>query len=184
MTHQRTIIRNRLREILVAANVAGGNVRNDGLLVETLALKDLPALGIWMMDDEVTAEDPGPRRRTREVMTLFRGVVVPGDDVQDKLDQLERDVMDVLDADRYLGGNPRQYTNNVRLDGVSISLISIGQQVTGYIEIGYVMEYLDYAPEFEIVTNPFQTLDTTYNINGNTDPGNQPGDRQTFPGGP
>jgi hypothetical protein len=184
MTHPRTIIRNRIQEILVAANVAGGNVRSDGLIVETLIEKDLPVVGIWIPSDNVDAEDPGPRRRTNTVQVFLQCVVVPGDDVQDKVDALEMDIMAVLDRNRYLDGDPREYTNDSRKVGSSIALMAMGDRVTGFLELEYTMEYLDHAPAFETATTPFQKLEGTYNPNGTTDPGDQPSDLQTFPGAP
>lgn len=181
MIHQRTIIRNRLAEILTAGGVV--NVKTQPLSLLTLILHDLPTLGIMMMSDTVVEETAGPRERTNEIAVVFEGVVVPGDDTADKMDALDRQVMDVLDADRYLGGTPREYTLDVRRQGAEMVHIRVGEQPTGYLATTYVFEYLDRSPEPATVPDSLKTLDTTYNPDGNTDPGNQPGDRQTFPGG-
>lgn len=183
--HPRTLIRTTLQAILIAAGtVAGSNVLREPLALNSLRAKDLPVIGIWMPEEDVTEQLPDQaRERTRELAVTIEAVVSPGDDVDVRLDDIAYEIERALDADRYLrppmpppGYQPGDIATDSRLTSTTMVQIRTGEQMTGYVGMLWAIEYRENAFVPPVDPDEFLIAGTTYNPNGNTDPGNQPQD--------
>lgn len=168
--HPETLIRREVEALLLAAGtVAGTNVFPSRKT--NLRPNEKPAIAIYMLetDSELRSEAPRLHKRTATMgveLMLDSGIDI--DDVDEPMDAFRLQVEDVLDYNRYLLGN----ADNLLPTGTSTAILPSGDRVTAYALLSYAVTYNQCTPEPASAV-PFEKAETTYNIDGAVDPGNQ-----------
>jgi hypothetical protein len=149
-------------------------------------------IAIWQTSEAVTEQLPDQaRERTQEVRTSIEGVVLFGDDVADRMDDLDLEIRAAIDADRYLrppvpppGYKDGDIATDSRLTDTILTKTKTGDGFGGYLGMLWLIEYRDFAHVPPVAPDEFLIAGTTYDPNAATDPGDQPGDEVLVRGAP
>jgi hypothetical protein len=166
--------------LLIAANTDAGasiypsrktNFRRD----------ELPAIGVYMLEMDATLRDEAPRAYTNEavmVCELWMQSGLPIDQVYNPLLALEWQVIEALSFNRYLV----ECVDDFVFTGTDRNLNPSGERTVGESLVSHLVSYNMETPAPASAV-PFEQANTTYNPDGNTDPGNQPEDQVELEGG-
>jgi len=144
---------------------------------------ELPAIGVYSLstDAEVRTESPrGYKNQAVVVCELWLESGLPIDTVMDPLLDLEWQVIRALSFNRYI--LDVECVSDFRLTGADRTLDPSGQRTTGESLVSFLVTYETEA-ETDASAVPFEVAQTTYDIDGNTDPGDQAEDRVELEGG-
>jgi hypothetical protein len=172
MAHQRQLIREAVKTLLVAAATAAGSRVYES---RTVALKqtELPAIAVYTLQEEV---DPGsansaPRELKRTLELAVEGAVKGTANVDDALDALAAQVECAMARDETFGGK----AGDSFLSATEIDLADDGRQPIGLVRLVYSVTYRTYAPDEDCATptDDFNTADVKYSLGGDVHPDNQ-----------
>lgn len=142
----------------------------------------LPAIGVFMLETDVEVRAQAPRAYKNSAVMVCELWVEGGlaiDTAYRPLMEFEHQVVQALgfDPDAFDDLDVTDFAHT----GNSRNLMPSGERTTGEDLVSFLVIY-----ETEAKTGatalPFLTANTTYDINGTTDPGNQPQDRVELEG--
>jgi hypothetical protein len=163
MPHQRQVIRQAVRDLLVAADTGAAD-RVYGSRKLPWRNLDLPVLNVLTPDEESDDQGTAPRELTRKLTLVIEGWVTANEYVDDAMDALAYQVEQAMHADPDLGDA-----------AVDLVLVSTDTQVgiegdrqMGLVELTYLVTYRTLAPEPENDDDmdDFDTAVTDYDENG------------------
>lgn len=159
MAHQRQVIRHYVRDLLTAGNTAACN-RVTATRINPYRTGELPAISVYTLEDTVDQErsNTAPREYTRDLKLEIAGWVTPGDDVDDRMDDLALEIETLMDGDIYLGDNAA----DSMLEATAMGVRGEGDAIMGLVTLTYRVRYTNLAPEAPTGLSDFLTADVKY----------------------
>lgn len=175
--HQRQIIREAIRDALVAANTSAGSRVYETRVVPWHRV-ELPAIAVYTLNETVAPESKttGPRVLQRLSHLEVVAAVEASANVDDALDAIALEIERAMHADETFGGA----CGRSILTSSELAVEVEGQKPLGFLSLIYEVTYYTDAPEAADVTlDDLSTVDTKYDL-GNAQPaGDQAEDTQT-----
>lgn len=170
MAHQRQLIREYLRDILLGETDAEDRVT--ATRINPYRKGDLPAISVYTLEETVDQEqsNTAPREYTRNLKVEIAGWVTPGDGVDAAMDDLALQIETVIDGDRYLGDPTTgdDLAAETMLEGTTMSIKAEGDALTALVTLTYTVTYRNLAPVAPTELDDFLTADATYPLDGST----------------
>lgn len=180
--HHRTLVRNTIRDVLIAANTAAGSRVYTNRVTSGREIEK-PLISIYVLEESVDVDSSvtSPRELKRTIPLMIECHLegdevdnVPTDSsISDALDDIAEQIETAMHADPYfhIAGEP--VVSESVLQGTEISFDPSGAKILGMIILTYEIMYQTLAPEAPTNLDDFTTADVTYNLNGNTAPADQ-----------
>jgi hypothetical protein len=133
--HPRTVIRHKIvEELIAAATQAGTRVYANRVL--PVAKSELPVILVYIQNEPTDRElDELPYNR--EPRTIIEALQKNGDDLDDKLDELAREIEMTFQGDKTLSG----LTDDFKLTNTNIAIKEEGGAMLGSISLTYNTPY-------------------------------------------
>lgn len=158
MPHQRQLIRQAVRDLLIGKTAAGTRVSTTRIY--PYRKPELPAISVYTLEETVNEEgsNTAPREYTRDLELEISGFVHGGADVDDAMDELALEIENAMAADPYLGGT----VGDSMLQGTTMGLTGDGDTLTGMVTLTYAVTYRTLAPEAPSGLDEFETAGVTH----------------------
>ncbi len=171
MTHQRKTIRSAVRSAVDGATAADDRVFPTR--VDPYRLKTLPAIGIYGLEESVDDDsaETYPRELTRRLSLVIEGWVAVGatpEPSDDLLDDLAEQIEAAMDADRFFGGAAADSI----LTDTTMERHTIGDRDMAMVALVYRITYRTDALLVPTLDD-FETVEATYNLGNEVDPGDE-----------
>lgn len=164
MAHQRKVIRDKVRDLLLGKTAAGTRVYATRVL--PLRKVEVAALAVYTTDERVAQESraTAPRELTRDLSLVIEGMALatPGVSVDDALDALILQVEAVMHADPRLGGTA---VDSI-LDTTETEIIEDGDRPMGWFALTYSVVYRDEEPALPADVKDFLRADVRQSLGG------------------
>jgi hypothetical protein len=160
MPHQRKVIRDAIRALLVGQTVADDRVTATRVL--PYRRSELPAISIYTLDETVHAESrtTAPRELSRELRLEIAGWVAHGAGMDDAMDALALEIETAMHADPYFGDAAADSI----LETTTMGVRGEGDSLTGLVTLTYAVTYQSPAPEAPTDLDDFLTAHVTHNL--------------------
>lgn len=166
MPHPRKLIRDAAKALLLGQTVAGTRVHKTRAV--PLRGGKLPALTLYTTSEAVdpSSQRTSPRELKRTVQLVIEGAVkatAPGEDIEDALDALAKEVERALHRDESLAGT----ADDSILTGTEVETAEEGEAVFGVVVLTYAVTY--YAFAVDAADGPqddFKTADIRHSLGG------------------
>lgn len=164
MAHPRKLIRQAVVALLAGATVAGTRVA--GTRVEPHKKSQLPAIGVYTLNDPVDDDASSEVEETHEVELEIAGWVLHTDavPVDDAMDDLAEQIEETMKTSPYLGGK----AGEVRLVGTTMEVLEDDARtspIVGIIVLTYAVTYhIDRAAPASL--DDFRSVDAKHRIVG------------------
>lgn len=166
--HQRTIIRNAAKAILLAAQTACGE-RVFASRARKLWPHEFPAMLVYTLTEDCSGHDSAPREVKRSLSLVIQ-IAIEGDTertpenegealADEQLDTICKQVEDALAADDTLNGT----VSDCMLMRTDIQLVEDGDDVTLAAIMTWTVEYYTYMPEY-VELDAFETQHQDWDI--------------------
>lgn len=160
MAHQRTLIRNAVKALLLNHTDAGTRVHTTQLI--PWQRSELPAASIYTLEESSDNQQTGPRSYKRELQLVVEiGIEAVETGMDDALDNLADQVERAMAVDYTLGNLAEDCT----LVQSEMEITVLGKRELGFMRLGYVVTYytdmVDLAPA---TLDDFDTADIHYNL--------------------
>lgn len=168
--HPETLIRREAVTLLVNAMTVA-ETRVSPSRRTNFRRNELPAIAVYMKDVDSEIRDEAPRSHKRTALMVVELRLESGaelDDVDEPLDAFRLQVENVLDFNRHLF----DCAENVVPSGTDQDYMSSGERTIGVALMSYLVSYNQFA-QLPSDAQPFTKAQTTYDLEGATDPGNQ-----------
>lgn len=170
MAHQRKIIRHAVRDLLISAATAAGS-RVQGTRVDPNKKSQLPAIGVYTLNDPVNEDTSSDGEDTHELEVEIAGWVAHTDAVpaDDAMDDLAEQIEAAMKSDPFLGGAVGG--KGVRLLGTVMEVVEINGRSdpqVGIVVLTYAVPYFTALDTGEPVDD-FLSVDATHQIVGAND---------------
>ena len=173
--HPRRLIREAVAAALVDKTRAGPRVfsnRPNALSQAPSALpgdtREFPAIIVYTRStrSEVFDESPRRYRHEAELFVECADEILPGDEIDDQLDQFEQEVSDALLLDDTLGGT----ADDLRFTGSTMAVRADGAQLLGACVLSFNAIYFTYAPaEGAQALDSLRHVHVEYSLDGGQD---------------
>lgn len=159
MAHQRKLIRHAVRDLLLAANTAAED-RVETTRVTTYRKGDLPAISVYTIDEAVDpkSKTTAPRELTRDLKLHIEAWVAPGDDADDRMDDLAEQIEAVMDFNWKLSDTAADSI----LESCTMSVRPDGDAYQGLLTLIYAVTYRTNAPEAPTGLDDFLRVDAKF----------------------
>jgi hypothetical protein len=177
--HQRTKIRNAVVARLVNRTDAGQRVF-PSRVTSLRRVKDLPAISVYMLTEDVDAEslNTAPRELTRQSPLIIEAWVNPGDDPDVAMDDLSEQIETAMHADPYFFDGPRFAANGITpidpaplplvsesyLTATEMELLEMGDRLMGFLAMTYLVTYRTLAPEADLGLVDFLRVEADHKL--------------------
>lgn len=160
--HQRKVIRHKVAALLKGSTDAGDRVYASRVL--PYRKLQLPAISVYTLDDDVTADSitTAPRELTRELSLVIECWVAAAENTDDSLDDIARQVESVMHADPYLAGDAADSILNT----TTMEVLEESERRLGFVSLAYQVIYRTLAPEAPDDLEDLETVHTEYNLGG------------------
>lgn len=139
--HQRQIIREKIRELLLQKTWAEKRVFSNRSA--SLFESELPAILLYTRDESARQFTEAPRQLRRQLNLSIQAICRLQDQVDDYLDQLALQIESVFNANPFLDGT----VADTLLTATEVEISSEGNMPIGSITLNYQVEYYQYTPE-------------------------------------
>lgn len=166
MSHQRTLIRDKVIELLKREKSPGVYPTDVGTKVFSSRIlpyweSELPCISVYNGPDRVTVLDEAPRRLQHDFSVNVEVVTKATDDLDDVLDKISRQVERVISVNDTLEG----CAADILLDNTSMTLRENGNELIGAAKIEFRAEYYtEWPEEVDLVLDDFNTANTQYDL--------------------
>ena len=99
---QRILIRNKIKEMLIAKTLCGNNVTQNRF--HKWREEKLPAISIYTLSETSEVWNVAPREYKRKLAIAVEILTIADDNIDDRLDEIAQQVENVLNTDISLGG--------------------------------------------------------------------------------
>lgn len=174
--HERKQLRDAVvAQLIAGATSAGARVRPSRM--EPPQTSELPAIGVYTPDEEVTGLATAPRELTRTAVVAIEAWVIAAQNLEDAFDALALQIETAMDTDLWLGGA----ANTSVLSGTSTGIQLDGARPMGMLRLEYTCVYKtdQRTAAAHAAREDFTTLDTRTNLNGAQATADQAEDLQT-----
>jgi hypothetical protein len=168
MPHQRAVIGEKIREILIAAETdAGDRVYLNRFI--TTRNRELPAILVYPLSETIdpASGSTAPRELTRNLELAIDGLVWGETDADAKMTELGDQIEAALHADPYLAGE----AGDSLLVDVDLGVETVGDRPVGRIAMTYAVTYRTAAPAAPEGLDDLETVHATTNVEGALDEG-------------
>lgn len=172
MAHPRKLIRQAVVALLIAANTAAGT-RVKGTRVDPIKKTDLPAIGVYTLNDAVVEDDSTETEEAHEIELEVACWVADTEalSMDDAMDDIADQVETAMKVDPYLGGK----SSDLRLVGTTMEAVEENGRVSPTIGIAvltYAVKYRSSLTADASALDDFTTVVATQKITGGVpDPG-------------
>lgn len=173
MPHQRQLIREAVKDALVAANTAAGSRVYKTRKVPH-RLPELPAISVYTLEESVDPESAttAPRYLTRRMQLMIEAVMEcdPDENIDDALDDMALEIERAMHADDSLDGTCMDSIPA----GTEIEVAIQGQREIGLLQLTYTVTYETNAPdEAPADLVDFETAHVSLNLDNDQDTADQ-----------
>lgn len=174
MAHQRQAIRKAVQAALVAASTSAGSRVLTTRMVPWHR-SELPAVGIYTLEETVDDKASGPRELTRSLQLAIEAGVNHADDAADDiLDALCLQIEQAMHVDFTFGGA----CSDSVLASTEIDVAEVGNRTVMVARMVYSVRYYTYAPDAADQTLPtLNTADVKYDLGDAQPVGDQAEDK-------
>lgn len=178
MAHQRQVIRAAVLALLLNATAAEARVHATRVLPYQ-ASQVLPVIAIYTPDEDVDDDSwsTAPLELTRNLSLIIEGWVSPGENADNAMDDLAKEIEDAMDSDLYLGGAIAKR----KLVKTETEVLEESDRQLGWFAMTYEVTYRTLAPEppADGEMDDFNTAGTAYNQGGEQAPADEASDEIT-----
>jgi len=166
MAHQRQLIRQAVKDLLVVANTAAGaNVTTTRVLPYRQG--ELPAISVYTLGETVELEEDNavnPRELKRLLELEIAGWVVPTAIISadDAMDDLAYEIETAMHADPFFGG----LVGDSVLESTEMAIKGEGDTLMGIVTLTYAVTYRTMAPEAPTALVDFLRTKATHDLVG------------------
>lgn len=164
MAHPRKLIRHAVVALLIAASTAAG-ARVKPTRVEPNKKGELPAIGVYTLNDPVEPDDSTELERVHELELEITGWVghTDANPADDRMDDLAEQIENAMIADAWLSGT----ASEVRLIGSTMQVVEENGRTdphVGVIVLTYAVKYRKSLAA--LATDDFRTVDAKVQVVG------------------
>lgn len=165
MAHQRTVIRQAIRDLLIGKTSAEARVQTTRIL--PYRQSELPALSVYTEGEAVAEDSKGtaPRELIRELEIVIAGWVPASDTIDDDMDALALEIETAMHADPYLGDK----AGDSILLRTDLDIEQDGSGIRGLVKLAYAVTYRTLAPEANEGLDDFLKVKADHQIAGVAD---------------
>lgn len=171
--HQRKIIRKAIVETLTRKTAAVDRVFPTRIVPLRRNL-ELPAICVFIVEDDVEpdSEKRAPRELFKHAMVTIEGWVTPGENVDDAMDDLSLEIETAMHADPFFAdANGACRAMDSVLEKTTLEVIERGDRLMGLVSLFYRFDYTQLAPEAPTNLDDFETVESTFQLEGTQDLG-------------
>lgn len=166
MSHQRTLIRRKVIELLTRQKQNGDYPTIAGSRVDSTRVtpywdQELPCINVYNGIDRVTEFDAAPRRFQHSFTLVVECVAEATDNLDDDLDAMAREVERIISINDQLEGEAA----DIILDNTDMAIRENGDKLIGAAKIEFRVEYYTNWPDaVDLVLDDFETTDVQYDL--------------------
>lgn len=172
MAHERKLIRKAVIAQLVAAGTSAG-ARVHSSRMSPVDDQQLPAINVFVEDEEVTNGESAPREIKRVCSIAIMAWARAAADLDDVLDDLAEEIETAMDGDRYFTST----AGGSVLASTEVGLKTDGNRPMGVIQLTYSVTYFT-QPRLTAPTDDLDVVDTQYSLEGEQATADQAHDTQ------
>lgn len=159
MSHQRTVIRNKIRDLLIAGNTAAADKVFANRVVP-IQEDELPCITVYTNGETAEIYNTAPRELERRLSVVVEIANKVEETIDESLDDLAKEVEYILDQDDTVGGT----ASDIVYQGSDLAIRDEGENLIGALRLTYEVKYYTYQGKDPETIEDFTGVDVTWDM--------------------